>query len=455
MDGMMLLSERAWRYRLYRLYLLLRSNRYYKDYGRRIDAMTKEDPYAMSERHLRGLLEYAGEHSTYYSELLSGEGRFRSLPVLTKDIMRGRFDDIRTLPESPTAYRNSSGGSTGRPATFIQDAHYASWSNATHGYYFREMLGVEMNTVKNLWLWGSERDSLQIKGRGFRGRAANFLTNKIFLNTFDMDESTWLEYIDVIRRYRPHYIAGYAGSLYEIARVARQHNVQLYTPVFVYSSAETLRDFMRVEIEEQFGTKVYDYYGSREVGAIAGECARGNKHVFVMNTLVEICDDDGQPVEDGNEGSLIVTCLHNYSFPMIRYEIGDVGTMAKQPCECGSRLPYLSSLSGRITDHFVLKDGKLVHGEFITHLFYFRDWVDQFQVDQVEFDTLRIRVVRRGEVDESDIEEIDYKIRLVMGQDCELFWEYVDSIEKSPQGKFVFTRCLIPDEALGRSAYSV
>ena len=450
----MLLSERAWRHRLYQLYLLLRSNRYYKDYGKRIDLMVSEDPHALSQRHLAGLLKYAAEHSAYYAKLLEDGGGLQSLPVLTKEIMRDRFDDIRTFPPRPTAYRNSSGGSTGRPATFIQDAHYASWSNATQGYYFKEMLGVEMNAVKNLWLWGSERDSLQLKDRGFRGRAANFLTNKIFLNTFDVDESTWLEYIDVIRRYRPHYVAGYAGSLYEMARVARRHNIRLYKPVFLYSSAETLRDFMRAEIEEQFGTKVHDYYGSREVGAIAGECAQGNRHIFVMNNLVEVLDDEGCPVEDGTEGRLIITCLHNYSFPMIRYEIGDVGALASEPCSCGSKLPHLSSLSGRITDHFILKSGKLVHGEFVTHLFYFRDWVDQFQVDQLEFDRFRIRVVTRGKVNEDDVREINGSVRLVMGADCKLEWEYPDFIDKSSQGKFVFTRCLITDGSPDGSSVS-
>ncbi len=451
----MLLPERAWRHRLYLLYLLLRSNAYYKGYAKRIDAMTREDPHALSERHLRRLLEYAGEHSPYYSELLSNGGGFDTFPVLTKEIMRERFDDIRTFPLSPTSYRNSSGGSTGRPATFIQDAYYASWSNATQGYYFREILGVEMNTVKNVWLWGSERDSLQLKGRGWRGKAANFLTNKVFLNTFDADEGRWLEYIDAIRRNRPHYVAGYAGSLYQIARVARRNNIRMYKPAFVYSSAETLRDFMRGEIEEQFGAKVYDYYGSREVGAIAGECAQGNRHVFVMNNLVEVLDDKDRPVKDGTEGRLIITCLHNYSFPMIRYEIGDVGTMASQPCTCGSKLPYLSSLSGRITDHFVLKGGKLVHGEFATHLFYFRDWVDQFQVDQLDFGKLRIRVVKRTDVNDGDVDEINHALRLVMGPDCLVEWDFVDSIEKSPQGKFIFTRCLISEEALGRGSASV
>ena len=103
----------------------------------------------------------------------------------------------------------------------------------------------------------------------------------------------------------------------------------------------------------------------------------------------------------------------------------------------------MKQLSGRITDHFILADGKLVHGEFVTHLFYFRDWVDLFQVDQLEHDRLRIRIVCRDAVDENDVREITHNIRLVMGSNCKLEWEYVESIDRSPQGKFLFTRCLI------------
>ena len=442
----------AWRVRLYQLYLALRSNTFYKDYAGRIDEIATQDPFTMSERHLRGLLDYARKHSSYYAGLLSDGDGLHSLPILDKDVMRDRFGDIRTFPESPTAYRNSSGGSTGRPATFIQDAHYASWSNATQGFYFREMLGVEMNTVKNLWLWGSERDSLNLKGRGFRGKAAHFLSNKVFLNTFDADEERWLKHIEVIRRFRPYYVAGYAGSLYQIARVARRRNVRLFSPVFVYSSAETLRDFMRAEIEEQFNARVRDYYGSREVGAIAGECAKGNRHVFIFNNLVEVIGEDDRPVSDGAEGRLVMTCLHNYSFPMIRYDIGDVGAMGAKPCGCGSPLPFLSSLSGRITDHFVLRSGKLVHGEFATHLFYFREWIDRFQVDQLDYDRLRIRVVRREGTEEDDVREINEGLRRVMGENCKIEWEFVDSIDDTPQGKFRFTRCLIPEADLKRGS---
>lgn len=441
----MRLTERALRFRLY---LLLRG-RLYQHYHKRIRKMVSSNLLTMSSDNLTRLLTFVAGHNRYYARLLSQRSNLESIPVLKKETIQQNFEDMLSIPQGPGSFRNSSGGSTGRPVTLAQDENYVSWNNATQGYYFREFLGVDMNAVKNVWLWGSERDSLRMRSRRMRTWAGRLLRSQLFLNTFDTDERRWFECIERIRNYRPHFVAGYAGSLYQISRVARRHNIRLYRPEFVYSSAEMLRPFMRQEIEEQFNTKVFDYYGSREVGAIAGECAKGNRHVFVMNNIVEALDDDDHTVADGEEGRLVVTNLHNYSLPMIRYEIGDTGALSAEGCTCGSTLPVLKQLTGRVTDHFILKNGTLVHGEFITHLFYFREWVEQFQVDQVDYDRLRIRVVRRDAVDESDIRDIERSINFVMGENCKMEWEYVDSIDKSQQGKHLFTRRLLGDESIG------
>ena len=196
-----------------------------------------------------------------------------------------------------------------------------------------------------------------------------------------------------------------------MAKVARRHNVRLYRPRFVYSAAETLRDFMREEIEEQFNAKEFDFYGSREVGAVAGECRYGRRYVFIMNNVVEILPDRHgsatspevadhpaqSPARRGDEappeGRILVTNLHTRAFPLIRYEIGDTGAMGAEPggCPCGSPLPTLAKLTGRVSDHFVRRDGALVDGEYFTHLLYFRPWVESFRVDQLAHGHIRVR----------------------------------------------------------------
>jgi phenylacetate-CoA ligase len=286
---------------------------------------------------------------------------------------------------------------------------FSSWSETAQEYYYREFLGVEIAKVRKAVLWGSERDIF--KERDIKGKATNWLTNTLFLNSFSIADEKWIEYAEAINRYKPQYIRGYAGSLYQFAKAVRKQNLKVTPPKFIISSAETLQDFMRTEIEEVLSAKVYNYYGSREVGAIAGECKGGHMHSFSFHNLLEL-DTNGQ---------LLVTNLHNYSMPLIRYLIGDVGELGKGTCSCGSPLPWISTLHGRITDHFRTAEGTIVHGEYFTHLFYYRDWVAEFQVNQKEMTYIEVLIVATAKVPQKDIDEINTKIQLVMGKSCLLY----------------------------------
>jgi phenylacetate-CoA ligase len=399
----------------------------------------------LNAQFLIKLLTFCQAYNPYYRRLLSGKritsDTLAELPPLTKETIKKNFVDLKSEGLSLKTYLNSSGGSTGLPQTFLQDHEYQNWSVATESCYFRTFHGISPDRVRKVVLWGSERDTF--KQRNLRGKLSNWLSNTLFLNTFNVREQDWLRYVEAINRYRPYFVKGYAGSLYEIARVINRLHLTVAQPRFVYSSAEMLRDFMRREIETAFRAKVYDFYGSREVGPIAGECREGRRHIFVYNNHIEIVAESGTPAPEGEVGRISVTNLHNYSMPLLRYEIGDTGSLSTAPCPCGSPLPYFGELKGRITDHFKRSDGTLIHGEYFTHLFYFRPWVKEFQVNQLAYDHVEIYVVRQSEVRPEDIADVEAKIRLVMGDDCRVTWEYVEAIPRTSQGKHLFTRSLV------------
>lgn len=397
------------------------------------------DLKSLSADFLERLISYVRDNNRYYQATKAT--KLTEFPALTKAIIREHYRELQSPLAGVKTYENSSGGSTGKPQTFVQDMHFSAWSEAAQLYYYRHFLGINPVEVKKVVLWGSERDTF--RERDIKGQVANWLTNTVFLNTFRATEADWLRYIDTINRVKPYFVKGYAGSLYEIARVSKKHNKPIYHPVFVYSSAEMLQDFMRKEIEEAFGAKVYDYYGSREVGAIAGECSKGKKHIFTFHNYIEILDDNNQPVERGRPGKVVVTNLHNYSMPLIRYEIGDYGALGSGACACGSTLPWFKELKGRITDHFIAMNGELIHGEYFTHLFYFRDWVESFQVNQTDHNRVEVLVVRSGKENKADVADITDKIRFVMGASCDVAWKFVSDIPKTAQGKHLFTRCLV------------
>jgi phenylacetate-CoA ligase len=428
------------------VYRLLRRALRGKD-AQRYYALIKTRPAReLNSEFLAALLAFCRERNAYYRKLLAGRlisaDVLPELPILTKEKVRLHFEELKSEGAGRKTHLNSSGGSTGLPQTFVQDEEYGNWAAACETYYFQEFHGVEPLKVRKVVLWGSDRDTL--KQRDIGAKVTNWLTGTVFLNTFQVNEDDWRNYIEIINRSRPYFIKGYAGSLFEIARVIRKHNLKVHTPRFLYSSAEMLRGFMRREIEQAFGAKVYDFYGSREVGPIAGECREGRRHIFTFNNHVEVVDDEGAAVKDGEPGRLLITNLHNYSMPLLRYEIGDTGSMSRSPCPCGNPLPYLAEIHGRITDHFKRPDGALVHGEFFTHLFYYRPWVTEFQVNQLALDHVQIAVVKGSEPPAADLADIEAKVRHVMGPDCRVTWEFVPAIARTAQGKHRFTVSHLP-----------
>jgi phenylacetate-coenzyme A ligase PaaK-like adenylate-forming protein len=100
-----------------------------------------------------------------------------------------------------------------------------------------------------------------------------------------------------------------------------------------------------------------------------GEClfltngclSTGGMHVNADWAILEVVDENNQPVPDGQKGAkVLITNLANYIQPIIRYEIGDVLTMASESCGCGSNLPLIEAIDGRDSDMFYIeRDGAL------------------------------------------------------------------------------------------------
>lgn len=402
-------------------------------------------------KHLEKLLLHAYQNVPLYVKRLSSIVRdrclhvenFHKIPLLTKrDIWEYKKELISKDIDTRRWFYNSSGGSTGEPVRLIQDELFYKWSAASKRIYYENMIGIDESAVKKILLWGSERDIF--KGTiGFKAKVMNWLTNTKFLNSFRMSENDMEQYVKILNSYKPDLIRAYAGSLYELCKFIEKKKIPIHRPKVIVTSAEKLRKEMREKIESVFGTKVYDFYGSREVDCIAGECNAGLLHIFMFNNYVEILNEHNYPVKEGEIGKVIVTTLHNYSMPLIRYDIGDTAILGPKKCKCGNPLPTLKEVSGRITDHFIREDKTIIHGEYFTHLFYLKDWVKAFQVVQEDYKKIRIFAVPRGEINNYEKREIDSKIKFVMGNNCDIIWEFVEEIPTTHSGKHIYTKSLL------------
>jgi phenylacetate-CoA ligase len=117
---------------------------------------------------------------------------------------------------------------------------------------------------------------------------------------------------------------------------------------------------IRTFVEEKYGIMTRDAYGTSDVGVVAYECrCKSGLHID-RDVIVEICDPaNGRPVREGKVGEVVVTTIEKSS-PFIRFGTGDLAMMTTERCACGSSLPRLSRVLGRVGDA-VRTRGMFIH----------------------------------------------------------------------------------------------
>jgi phenylacetate-CoA ligase len=361
-----------------------------------------------------------------------------AFPLLTKEEIRA---DPRALVSERAsrwgARWNATGGSTGAPLRFMESAEAGTFALANEHRTWR-WYGVPLGSPLAL-IWGSDRD---VAPEASAGALKNRLLGRCALNAFALDDERCRAFAAILERFDPVIIYGYATALARFARFLRADRARLrIRPRAIRATAEVLSAGDRACIEQTLQGPVFDYYGARDAGPIAGECrARAGLHVFADITHVEIIRADGSPCAPGETGEVVVTKLHEHGMPFIRYRTGDRAAWLTGACSCGSMLPRLSSLQGRVGDFVRAPDGHAIHGEFFTHLFYGIDGVARFQVRQPSPSSLQILVEPAGVPDPAALERIRLAAAERFGarRSADVELRVVGSIAPGPSGKHRF-----------------
>jgi phenylacetate-CoA ligase len=149
---------------------------------------------------------------------------------------------------------------------------------------------------------------------------------------------------------RPEVLVGLPGMLGRLAAPALADLVRSVRPRVVVVGGEVATPAMRLRIRETFAASLYETYASHECPLMAWECHHsGDLHTCDDGVLVEVLRD-GLPVDQGERGEVVVTNLHAYAMPFIRYRIGDLATRGA-PCGCGAPFSTISEIQGRMIDY--------------------------------------------------------------------------------------------------------
>ncbi len=395
---------------------------------------------------LQALLRHAWEHAAWYrtqwerlgitlDDLRSLDG-FRKLPLVSKDDIRQHRREMLADNYRGRVYEHKTGGSTGAPLEFFINHASYEWRRAAtmRGYSWA---GCEEGE-RQFYVWGAPIGTPPLKQR-IKTNLHNAVLRRRIFSSFGFSEPAMAECVRQINAFRPATIIGYTNALCLLAQHILDHRSALAPIKGIITAAEGVNDLQRRTIEQAFSAPVFASYGSREFMLIGMECEQHNGlHVSSENLLVEILQD-GKPAADGATGDIVVTDLHNFGMPFIRYKIGDLGVATQRTCPCGRGLPLLQRVEGRVLDVIRTPDGRTVPGEFFPHLLKEFSAVKQFQVVQKRTDLLQIKLVLHEGNHDDQLRRIEQEIRRVLGGAITVNVEPVAAIPQTASGKFRVT----------------
>ncbi|MDP7023215.1 MAG: hypothetical protein QGH42_03050 [Kiritimatiellia bacterium] len=355
------------------------------------------------------------------------------LPVWTKDDLRKLWDHVHDAPP-PGGIGHSTGGSTGSPSKFFITRDSYEWRMAVSDRGYGWAGAAEGQ--RSYYVWGvSITPSSQL--HRVKAGLEHWLQNRKYFDSFDFAEARKAECCREIEAFKPKAIVGYAGNLVDLALyVHRNPSALKWRSESIVTAADGLRPGQRELIEQTLGEAVFLTYGSREFMLIGAECPehRGY-HLSTDNLWVEVVDDSGQPVPPGESGRILVTDLHNMATPFIRYEIGDVGVMAADPCPCGLPFPLLERVEGRIQERIELPGGESLTALFIPHLMKEFEWAKAYQVRQISDSEICMELITDEPLQAEKTGEIVRYLQPRVGEAMSITCRRVDSLQKSASGK--------------------
>lgn len=311
------------------------------------------------ERQLSALLSHAVAHVPFYKREPYQDAAARSpfnveawraLPILTRAEVQSAADQLLARPV-PASHGGTdeifTSGSTGRP---VQVVRTRLWGLFWSAFTLRDHLWHRRDLSGKLCGIRQSKPGRAIYPQGEQAPSWGASSGMVFktgpyagLNiTTPLEQQTaWLA------KENPDYLLTHPSVAWRLARHFAETRLPLPNLKQVMTISEMLPPGLRDLCQEAWGVPVVDLYSSREAGYIALQCPEGEHyHAQAEGMLVEILDEEGSPCSPGQCGRVIVTPLHNFAMPLLRYELGDVAEVG-YPCSCGRGLPVITRILGR------------------------------------------------------------------------------------------------------------
>jgi len=404
--------------------------------------LSAEQLKSLQLESLKHFLIDVEQHVPYYQtlfkqiqfnpETIKSLDDLKRLPLTGKPLIREHSEQLKADNAKNLAKFNT-GGSTGEPLIFYIGNKRVSHDVAAKWRATR-WWDVDIGDVEAV-IWGSP---IELGGQDKIKLIRDKLLRTHLIPAFEMSSSKVDGFIQKIQSLKPKMLFGYPSALAHIASHAEK-TAQVVNDLGIkvaFVTSERLYDYQRSKIEQIFSCPVANGYGGRDAGFIAHECPSKNMHITAEDIIVEIIDNDGNVLPNGEAGEIVVTHLATRDFPFIRYRTGDVGVLSDESCGCGRGLPLLKEIQGRTTDFIIAQDGTVLHGLALIYVLRDIEGIDSFKITQYSLDETTVQIVKNQQYNQQNEIKIQTEFKQRLGQNVAISIEYIDLIAKEKSGKF-------------------
>lgn len=390
------------------------------------------------ERKKRELVAFHLANNSFYKSLV-GQSTFENwedLPVMRKiDYQRPLSERLSRGYNEKTVYINKTSGSSGDPMVFAKDkpCHALIWANIIRrfGWY-----GVDFNHSLQARFYGMPLDFIPNLTLRFK----DILSRRYRFSIFDFSDAGIEKILQKFTSTKFDYINGYTSSIVLVAKYLKQKNLVLKdlcpTLKVCIVTSEMLFDDDKQLLEKHLGIPVVNEYGASEVDMIAFQNTADEWIVNAESSIIEIVDDNGKILPNGQHGRILVTCLYNFAHPFIRYEVGDYGILDEKST---AKKPILKKLIGRTNDVAILPSGKKPAGmtfySITKRLFGDEGNVKEFVIRQTKLDTFEIEYTSEKPLTDAEIAEMEKVFADFLEPGLTYVYHRKTVLERSKSGK--------------------
>lgn len=400
---------------------------------------------------INALIAHAVANVPFYRDLLEQSGvenlqalnaeTFRKFPILGKPSIREHETALRAAvlpPGHGPVMESRTTGSTGVPLRIVRsqlDNFFASALVVRDHLLHGRDLARKLGTIR-----GGVVESSQ-PGWGLINVA--FATGPGCAIPLEAGVE---RHLDWLLREEPAYLLATPGNLRALVMLSRERGTFPRKLAEVMTFAATLPEDLREIVRDCWGVPVTDTYSCGEAGPLATQCP-GHLHYLVQaeNVYLEVLREDGSPCVPGETGRVVITPLHNFAMPLIRYELGDYAE-AGVPCPTGRGLPTLARIAGRVRNMLRDPNGRRLFASVPAGLWLDTAPIRQARLVQRTLPQVEVEFVMERDMTAHEAARLTSALRERLGYPFDIVLNRVAEIERQPGGKFEDVLSLLPED---------